>query len=266
MTRSRHQYIPQLTRARTQAKLLHASQPCLLSFWYLIRIFRYWNSFSLCVRDAKATQRCMQQSTAVAVGWKDPKRYYKSCECQQKHNKCTVYRLYKRRRLIDTSALKLADQRLWRLVKIVLRGCRAFATILELHTELEKDTNDTEFKISWGTVLWRLSSFDNKPRRVAVGMPLTRNQHVCKVLFVEDSSITLYRSDGHQRVFQRRGECSTDNCMVKCDRFDCGRLSAIVWRGICSGRKTRLTIIDDDLIAQRYIDIVLHFVVVPFVR
>ena len=119
--------------------------------------------------------------------------------------------------------------------------------------------------------------------RVAVGMPLNRHrrdvrlqwlqrhrpnvfpmQRWRRVLFSDESRFTLYRSDGRQRVFRRRGERSADNCIVERDRFGGG--SVMVWGGICNGRKTPLVVIEGNLTAQRYIDIVLQPVVVPFVR
>ena len=40
----------------------------------------------------------------------------------------------------------------------------------------------------------------------------------------------------------------------------------MVWAGICYGQNTPLVFIEGNLKAQRYIDVILHPVVVPFIR
>ena len=86
----------------------------------------------------------------------------------------------------------------------------------------------------------------------------------CNVMFSDESRYLLYRADGRQRVYRRNGERYRDNCLVEHDRFGGGAL--IVWAGITYGHRTPLAFIDGPLTAQRYADVILRPVVVPFVR
>ncbi len=132
-------------------------------------------------------------------------------------------------------------------------------------------------------MLNRLREAGLKPYRPYIGLPLTRRRsHVRlewlrqhrpnafplrrwrRILFTDESRFLLYRSDRRQRVFRRKGERYSNNCVLECDRFGGG--GVMVWGGISHGKKTPLVVIDGTLTAQRYCDNVLQPVVVPFVR
>ena len=83
-------------------------------------------------------------------------------------------------------------------------------------------------------------------------------------MFSDESRYLLYRADGRQRVYRRDGERYRDNCLIERDRFGGGGL--MVWAGISYGHRTPLVFIDGSLTAQRYVDVVLRPVVVPYVR
>ena len=65
-------------------------------------------------------------------------------------------------------------------------------------------------------------------------------------------------------MYRCNGERYRDNCLVERDRFGGGAL--VVWSGISYGHRTPLVFIDGPLTAQRYIDVILRPVVVPYVR
>lgn len=138
-------------------------------------------------------------------------------------------------------------------------------------------------RISPDTVRNRLREFGLRPRRPYVGMPLTPQRRRVRmawltqhrpnlfplrqwrnVMFSDESRYLLYRSDGRQRVYRRVGERFRDNCLAEVDRFGGGGL--MVWAGISHGHRTPLVFIDGRLTAQRYVDVILRPVVVPFVR
>ena len=137
--------------------------------------------------------------------------------------------------------------------------------------------------LSTDTVRNRLREFGLRPRRPYVGLPLIpRRRRVRmvwltqhrpnlfplrqwrKVMFSDESMYLLYRADGRQRVYRHNGERYRDNCLVERDRFRGGAL--MVWPGISYGHRTPLVFIDGPLTAQRYLDVILRPVVVPFVR
>ena len=74
----------------------------------------------------------------------------------------------------------------------------------------------------------------------------------------------LYRADGRRRVYRRDGERFRDNCVDEVDRFGGGGL--LVWASIAYGHRTPMVFIDGRLTAQRYVDLILRPVVVPFIR
>ena len=138
-------------------------------------------------------------------------------------------------------------------------------------------------RISAGTVRNRLREFGVRPRRPYVGMPLTPRRRQVRmawltqhrpnlfplrqwriVMFSDESRYLLYRADGRQHVYRRNGERYRDNCLVERDWFGGGAL--MVWAGISYGHRTSLVFIDGPLTAQRYVDVILRLVVVPFVR
>ena len=50
------------------------------------------------------------------------------------------------------------------------------------------------------------------------------------MLFTDESRFLLRRSDGRVRVFSRRRERFSDNCVIRHDRYGGG--SVMVWAGI----------------------------------
>ena len=80
-----------------------------------------------------------------------------------------------------------------------------------------------------------------------------------RVLFTDESRITLYRADG-----RRRGERFADACVVERDRFGGG--SVMVWGGIAHGIKSQLIIVAGNMTAVRYRDEILRPVAVPLVQ
>ena len=84
------------------------------------------------------------------------------------------------------------------------------------------------------------------------------------VMFSDQSRYLLYRADGRQRVYRRDGERYRDNCLVKRDRFGGGGL--MVWAGIFYGHRTPPVVIGGSFTAQRFVDVVVRPVVVPYVR
>lgn len=138
-------------------------------------------------------------------------------------------------------------------------------------------------RISRDTVLNRLRKFGLRARRPYVGLPLTRQRRMARMdwlhqhrpnvfpahrwrrtLFTDESRFLLYRADGRRRVFRRRGERYNNNCVLERDKFGGG--GVMVWGGICHGRKTRLVIVEGNMTAARYRDVILQPVVLPFVR
>ena len=83
-------------------------------------------------------------------------------------------------------------------------------------------------------------------------------------MFSDESRFLLYRADGRRRVYRRDGERFRDNCVDGVDRFGGGGL--MVWAGIVYGHRTPMVFIDGHLTAQRYVDLILRPIVVPFIR
>lgn len=138
-------------------------------------------------------------------------------------------------------------------------------------------------RICSATVRHRLKEDGIKAYRPYVGLVLTRqrrnvrldwlNRHCPtrvslqrwrSVLFTDESRFSLFRADGRQRVYRRKGERFDDSCVVERDRFGGG--SVMVWGGISYGRKTPLVVINGNMDAVKYRDSVLEPHVVPFVR
>ena len=70
--------------------------------------------------------------------------------------------------------------------------------------------------------------------------------------------------DRRQGVWRRRGEKYTHPCVRQTNRW--GGASVMVWGGILTRRKTELVVVDGNLTAQRYIDLILRPVVIPFMN
>lgn len=85
-----------------------------------------------------------------------------------------------------------------------------------------------------------------------------------RVFFTDESRFCLFRADGRQRVYRRRGERFADACVVERDRFGGG--SVMVWGGISHGLKSPLVVVNGNLTAVRYRDEILRPHVVPFLQ
>lgn len=136
-------------------------------------------------------------------------------------------------------------------------------------------------QISRQTVSRRLREHGLRARRPYRGMTLTPQhrrdrlrwatqvrrwqvRNWARVLFSDESRFCLFRADGRQRVYRRRGERLAQNCVQEVRPFGGG--GVMVWGGICGDLKTRLVIIQGNLNAQRYRDDILHPVVLPFIQ
>lgn len=137
-------------------------------------------------------------------------------------------------------------------------------------------------RISYRTVQRRLRERGIRAYRAHVGMVLTQprrdnrmrwaqrhsnrnwpNANWRRVVFSDESRFQLYRNDGRRRVYRRRGERFTEQCVRQVDRFGGG--SVMVWGAIRSGWKSALVIVDGALNAQHYRDVILAPHVVPYV-
>lgn len=85
-----------------------------------------------------------------------------------------------------------------------------------------------------------------------------------RVLFSDESRFTLYKSDGRERVYRRRGERLARPCIREVHPFGGG--GVMVWGGICGDQKTRLVVVQGNLNARGYIGQILQPVVVPFLQ
>ena len=74
----------------------------------------------------------------------------------------------------------------------------------------------------------------------------------------------MFRSDGRQCVYRRRGERFADACVLQRDRFGGGSL--LVWGSIAYNFKSELVFIDGSLTALKYRDNVLVPHVIPAIR
>ena len=70
------------------------------------------------------------------------------------------------------------------------------------------------------------------------------------ILFSDESRFSLHFSNGRYRVYRRRGERFTDQCVYESDRFGGG--SVLVWAGICHDGRTQLKIVQGTLNAVKY--------------
>ena len=84
------------------------------------------------------------------------------------------------------------------------------------------------------------------------------------ILFSDESRFSLRFSDGRYRVYRRRGERFTDQCVYESDRFGGG--SVMVWAGICHDGRTQLKIVQGTLNTVKYRDDSLDPIVLPFLQ
>ena len=68
--------------------------------------------------------------------------------------------------------------------------------------------------------------------------------------FSDESRCSVRFSDGRYRVYRRRGERFTDQCVYESDRFGDGNV--MVWAGICHDGRTQLKIVQGILNAVKY--------------
>ena len=158
-----------------------------------------------------------------------------------------------------------------------------FQTAVETALVTPGTQNNRISRISPDTVRNRLRKFGLRPSRPYVGMPLTSQRRQVRlnwltrhkpnlfplrlwrnVMFSDESRFLLYRADSRRRVYRCDGERFRDNCVDEVDGFGGGGL--MVWAGIAYGHRTPMVFIDGRLTAQRYVDLILRAIVVPFIR
>lgn len=82
------------------------------------------------------------------------------------------------------------------------------------------------------------------------------------VLFSDESRFCCSVADGRRRVWRRREERYARPCVLEFNRW--GGPNAMVWAGISLHYRTPLVIVDGNLTAHRYINLILRPHVVPF--
>lgn len=128
------------------------------------------------------------------------------------------------------------------------------------------------------TVRNRLREVGVRCRRPKKGVILTRRHRAARlawarrhmrltrvdwanVLFTDESRITLRNADGRRRVYRRRGERFSANCVAEADRFQGG--SIMIWGGISLHTKTAPVVIRGNLNALRFQQTIVQPVLVP---
>ena len=84
------------------------------------------------------------------------------------------------------------------------------------------------------------------------------------MLFTDESRFLLRCSDGRVRVFHRRRERFSDNCVIRHDRY--GGESVMVWAGITAHGRNDLVFIEGTLNAQKFLDVTLYHSCRPMVK
>ena len=108
------------------------------------------------------------------------------------------------------------------------------------------------------------------PRHLAARLQWCRQHRAWRhaqwrtVLFSDESRFMLRRADGRVRVYRRRNERFSANCVQECDRFGGG--SVMVWGGIHYGGRTALVQVAGALTGVRYRDEILQRHVVPLLN
>ena len=88
---------------------------------------------------------------------------------------------------------------------------------------------------------------------------LHNHQHI---LFSDESRFSLRFRNGCYRVYRRRGERFTDQCVYESDRFEGG--SVMVWAGIYHDGRTQLKFVQGKLNAVKYRNDTIDPIVLPF--
>ena len=84
------------------------------------------------------------------------------------------------------------------------------------------------------------------------------------VLFVDETKIKLKGPDGRTRVYRRRGERQSANCIDEVDRFG-GGASIMMWAGISMHTKTPIIRVQGRLTAMRYQNDIIRPVIIPHI-
>ena len=106
----------------------------------------------------------------------------------------------------------------------------------------------------------KLTTMAYRPFR---GMTLTRqyprwqHRNLQRVLFSDESRFQLFRADGMTRIYRSARERIAPCCVQ--ETVSIGGGSVMVWWGICGQQRTDLIVIDDNLTAHRYINLLPFF-------
>ena len=131
-------------------------------------------------------------------------------------------------------------------------------------------------RISGQTVPRKLQESGLRARRPVVGQILKQRHRTARlawartrrrwqhILFSDKSRFSLRFSDGCYRVYRRRGELFTDQCVYESDRFGGG--SVMVWTGMFHDGCTQLKIVQGILNVVKYRDDNLDPIVLPFLQ
>ena len=134
--------------------------------------------------------------------------------------------------------------------------------------------------ISSQTVRNRLHQFGLWARRAAIRLVLSpHNRHVRLlwarehvrwtrhqwngVLFTDESRFCLQGSDGRKQVYRRKGERYANNCIQERDRNRGG--SIMVWGGISFTGRTELVLVNGNMNALYYRDVIVEQHIFPFI-
>ena len=106
----------------------------------------------------------------------------------------------------------------------------------------------------------KLTTMAYRPFR---GMTLTRqyprwqHRNLQRVLFSDESRFQLFRADGMTRIYRSARERIAPCCVQ--ETVSIGGGSVMVWWGICGQQRTDLIVIDENLTAHRYINLLPFF-------
>ena len=195
-------------------------------------------------------------------------------------HKNTIIRL--RQRFQQTGGV--ADRRRPGRPRVINPRTDRFITLTHPRRRFQTSTSSArQYGIGKQTVLRRLKQAWQpiRPRRPYVGQVLTSRhraarlqwaqrhfrwgrQQEARVLFSDECRFNLSHYDGRIQVFRRRGERFAENCLIERDRFGGG--SVMVWGGIMGRRKTNLIVVQGNLNAQGYINLILQPEAVPFLQ